>query len=119
MFLIMGAIFVLSDQPGNSFDLVPFVMSDKLAHLVAYGTLAISVIYAFPELLREKKRRTVVIITIGTCFLYGCSDEFHQSFIPGRNPSVGDIIADTAGAVLVCSAWLFHMKRKKKSVVQN
>ncbi len=29
---------------------------------------------------------------------YGASDEFHQSFVPGRTPAVDDVIADALGA---------------------
>jgi len=32
--------------------------------------------------------------------LYGVSDEWHQSFVPGRDPSLGDWAADTVGVLL-------------------
>ena len=32
--------------------------------------------------------------------LYGGSDEWHQSFVPGRSPTLGDWVADVAGVVL-------------------
>ena len=32
--------------------------------------------------------------------LYGISDEFHQSFVPSRDASVLDVLADLAGALL-------------------
>jgi VanZ family protein len=34
------------------------------------------------------------------CLLYGMSDEFHQSFVPDRTPSVLDVAADTIGACI-------------------
>ncbi len=30
--------------------------------------------------------------------IYGLSDEFHQSFVPGRNADLLDVITDAAGA---------------------
>ncbi len=30
-------------------------------------------------------------------FLYACSDEFHQSFVPGRGPAFRDVLIDTSG----------------------
>ena len=31
---------------------------------------------------------------------YGALDEWHQSFVPGRDASVGDWVADSAGVIL-------------------
>lgn len=36
--------------------------------------------------------------------LYGASDEFHQSFTPGREPRVRDVFFDTIGSVLAIYA---------------
>jgi VanZ family protein len=31
--------------------------------------------------------------------LYGLSDEWHQSFVPGRTPDVWDLVVDAIGAL--------------------
>jgi VanZ family protein len=36
---------------------------------------------------------------------FGASDEWHQSFVPGRSAEVADWVADTAGAA--CAAVLY------------
>ena len=33
------------------------------------------------------------------CFLYACSDEIHQLFVPGRSGMFTDVLIDTGGAV--------------------
>jgi len=33
-------------------------------------------------------------------FLYACSDEFHQTFVPGRAGQFKDVLIDTAGALI-------------------
>lgn len=40
--------------------------------------------------------------------LYACSDEWHQSFVPGRHPAVTDVLIDAAGAAtaLLVVWWL-------------
>ena len=42
--------------------------------------------------------------TVFYCFiftiLYGCFDEFHQTFVPGRYGGLSDIYLDAVGAVL-------------------
>lgn len=37
---------------------------------------------------------------------YGMSDEYHQSFVPGRDASVADVFKDMGGAGF--GAWLFR-----------
>ncbi|HHB76440.1 MAG TPA: VanZ family protein, partial [Desulfobulbus sp.] len=39
------------------------------------------------------------------CLLYGVSDEWHQSFVPGRTPDILDIAADTFGAAVMVLLW--------------
>lgn len=56
------------------------------------------------------------------CFLYAVSDEFHQSFVPGRSCEFRDMMIDTSGAVtgmLISMAIMFifrkiTQKRKNK-----
>ena len=45
----------------------------------------------------------LVWIPIGVTLLvalFGLLDEYHQSFVPGRNPALGDALADLAGGLL-------------------
>lgn len=106
MILIMGTIFCLSHQPGDSLYLPVLPGIDKLAHLLAYGVLAAATLFAFGERWKTERAGLAVLITIIFCLLYGMTDEFHQSFIPGRAPSIVDIVADCGGAGLVGFFWL-------------
>lgn len=113
MTLIMGAIFILSHQPGDSLQLPPLPGIDKLAHLLIYGMLAAATLFAFSEQRKKSNCGRVVFITTVFCFLYGVSDEIHQSFVPGRFPSSFDILADCCGAVLVCLLWLRYREETR------
>lgn len=90
-------IFFLSGQtisiPGPD-----FFFKDKILHAGAYGVMALLACAAFrtPKLPSVATRILAVIFSS----LYGISDEWHQSFVAGRIPSVGDWIADTLGAIL-------------------
>lgn len=94
----MAIIFYLSHQPTLG---VPslFENQDKVMHAGAYGLLAALILGAmplrFPGYTRQQAWLSVMLAS-----LYGISDEFHQSFIPGRSPEVGDWMADTLGALL-------------------
>ena len=111
MLAAMGIIFFLSHQPHLSFDL-EVSHQDKIFHAIAYGVLAASTLFAvLPPGRRVFRSRSRLMLTgLGVvlfCLFYGISDEFHQSFIPGRESSLLDVAADTAGAVIVVSLWLF------------
>jgi len=46
--------------------------------------------------------------------IYGLSDEFHQHFVPGRSPSVLDLVVDGLSGLVVALflTWLI-MKKKQ------
>ena len=116
MILTMGIIFFLSHQSSYIFSLPIslFSGSDKIAHLIIYCMLALSTIYAFSESFKKKYPSWVMVITAVFCLFYGLSDEFHQSFIPGRFVSIFDVAADFMGAVLGCILWVWHRKKTVK-----
>ncbi len=102
MLLVMAGIFFVSGIPGDRLPLPDVVDIDKLAHLTVYGLLAGTVFYAFGPRLRYKNPTWLSLVVIAVCIIYGISDEYHQSFIPNRTPSVFDILADGTGAIVVC-----------------
>jgi VanZ family protein len=81
---------------------------DKLLHTAEYGGLAVLVCRA---LLGEGLGWLAAIAgAIVAASLYGASDEWHQSFVPMRDASVRDWIADTlggaAGATMYGMGWM-------------
>ncbi len=48
----------------------------------------------------EIDKTKAVILSILFAGLYGLTDEFHQSFTPGREPRIRDVAFDTIGASL-------------------
>ena len=41
-----------------------------------------------------------IFISVFFCFIYACTDEFHQMFVDGRGASFFDCLIDTTGAIL-------------------
>jgi VanZ family protein len=106
---IMAIIFILSSIPSREMPSFGFWDSlvKKSGHFIGYGLLALALWFAVKW--NGKKVWLVLLIT----FLYSISDEFHQSFIPGRHASLLDILLfDTAGAVtfVFCVGWLIKKK---------
>ena len=44
--------------------------------------------------------------------LYAVTDEFHQSFVPGRYPDVRDVLVDTAGALVAVLLLRWRLARR-------
>ncbi|MCX5870543.1 MAG: VanZ family protein [Deltaproteobacteria bacterium] len=111
MFLVMGTIFFLSHQSGDTLSpyLPAFPGADKICHLAIYGLLAMTVLWWLGPGKPVSPVR-VALKTVIFCLVYGMSDEFHQSFVPLRSVSGLDLLADLAGAMLVCATWLMNSK---------
>lgn len=88
-----GVLFFLSAIPGADVPPWLFPGEDKLAHLVLYAVLGAT-------LARGRRRGAPGMpawIPPTWGWLYAVSDEWHQSFVPGRDASLGDLAADTVG----------------------
>lgn len=89
-------IFYLSSQ--SDVVLPSFAsQSDKLLHLAEYAVLGALAYRFFQRLLPEKSKVFVVMVAFLFALVYGLSDEFHQSFVQGRDSSWLDVLADAAG----------------------
>ena len=95
-----GLIFYLSSQPHPEEQLPSFVslFSDKFLHVIEYGVLGGLFWRGFYWGTNSPWRTWAVPLAILCTSLYGISDEVHQSFVPFRESSWLDWLADTAGA---------------------
>jgi VanZ family protein len=98
----MLAIFVASAVP--NLDTAPMAVSDKSLHFAAYAVLGVL-------LLRARAGAAWGGITSGAAVgawtlavLYGATDEWHQSFVPGRTAALDDWLADAVGAFVGVAA---------------
>jgi VanZ family protein len=105
MAAIMGMIFYLSHQPGDIVQIPRFPGLDKLLHGIAYGSLAGAFLYGLYPFIHESNRVLTAIVVVLLSILFGISDEFHQSYVPGRFVSAWDVAADACGALLVVCLW--------------
>lgn len=98
----MAFIFVLSSIPGSTFTPLSFPYAHMVAHLLLFGMLYYLGYRAFKH---QHYSRFVsefsLLITLLFVMAYGASDEYHQSFTPGRSDELKDFIFDLSAAVAV------------------
>jgi len=108
--LYAGAIFFLSSQSHPEEQLPSFLLegvSDKVLHAVEYGILSLLCYRAFSWAAGSAVARQAVVLAIITASVFGLTDEVHQLFVPFRESSWQDWLADTIGAVIGAMSWRF------------
>lgn len=95
-------IFVMSSQshPEDNLPAFVFGLSDKVVHAIEYAVLGVLCYRALRGRSGFSWRQQAVPVAILLASVYGASDEIHQSFVPFRDSSWHDWVADTIGAVL-------------------
>ena len=88
----------------------------KLAHMAEYGVLFGLVLLAVKKVSYASKRAYFYILSLVICFLYACTDEFHQLFVPGRDGNVVDVLIDMSGA-LTCMIGGLAIKNSKWRII--
>ena len=112
----MGVIFYLSSQSSIPQAAgIPSVIIAACGHLFAYAVLAILLARGFGANYGNFQRRALLAWSLAT--LYGVSDEFHQSFVPGRHPSVLDVGIDAAGAAIGLGMLYLWFRMRQRSTV--
>ena len=103
-----GVIFYLSAQSHPEDELPAFLfkdVSDKVLHAVEYGILSLLCYRVFRWAAGPAVGRQAVVLAILTASLFGLTDEVHQLFVPFRESSWQDWVADTIGAVIGVMSW--------------
>ncbi|MGI5057561.1 VanZ family protein [Treponema socranskii] len=109
------SIFMLSSRSKLPLpDSALFPGMDKVLHALAFGCFAFSFSYWLGRDMWKSKPAVCVLIVCIAAACYGASDEIHQMFVPGRDASVYDWIADCTGA-LAASLVRTAIVRKKSA----
>ena len=106
--VLMAVIFVFSAQPDLNSGLGTLdTIGRKLLHFAQYALLALLWWRALRT--RLENRRAALAAFLVTA-LYAATDEYHQSFVDGRNGSPLDWLIDCAGAA-TASIWVARRTR--------
>jgi len=106
-FIYMGIVFILSviKVPGGA---DPFPGFDKVVHFSIYGLMGILWARVFFSARSSRLRvtpRRVIIKVLAVTFFYGLFIEFVQGFLPARDASFFDALANGAGGGIGASVY--------------
>jgi VanZ family protein len=106
--LMMAVIFAFSSIPSTEMPNFGFwdLLVKKGGHATGYGLLALCIWFAL------KWDRRWLWLAFFLTVLYAGTDEFHQSFVPGRHSSLVDIGIDSIGALI--ALWIAFFVRRRK-----
>ena len=88
------------------------VLVRKSAHFTIYLILGL-LILSFIREFRVVDYRAV-LLSVFLTFLYACSDEVHQLFVPGRSGEFLDVLLDSVGALSGCLLYTLYYKIRRK-----
>lgn len=131
----MVFIFIMSSQNGDEstnqsnlvlqlFNLLGINLSDRFGELATliirkgahFTEYCILYVLFYNVVKMYKDSRQAIFISIMCTFLYACSDEFHQAFVPGRGPAFKDVMIDTSGGVFGILIVKLYEKIRRKAV---
>lgn len=114
VFFYAGLIFYLSSQSHPERfvpNLLLLKLGDKVLHAMEYAGMGFLCYRAFRHASGTWGQHYAVLLAIIAATIYGATDEWHQSFVPFREPDRWDLATDWLGAMLGALTWAWIEKR--------
>jgi VanZ family protein len=93
-----------SSIPGGSFKTMTLNWASILYHFVIFFLFSF---FFLMTITKDKIETKKIVITIIVSLIISILDEFHQSFVPGRNPAIKDILIDLTGTIFLVTIVFF------------
>ncbi len=125
--LWMGVIFAFSHQ-AYSGRISEEYLGDanipvrKLAHMSEFGLLYflyLRSLLSLKPVVDAAARNRAIWLALTLVFAYAASDEWHQSFVPGRSSQFNDVLVDMSGAVLTALLLLLFGKLMQRKTLMK
>jgi VanZ family protein len=98
-----GFIFWLSSIPNLKSGLEQDFILRKIAHILEYAILTFLFLRALTK--ENLSIGKIVISSIVFSLFYALTDEYHQTFIFGREGSLGDVGINSIGILITAGIW--------------
>jgi len=112
-------------KPGMSPKTIWFILvfARKCAHVSEYAVLALLLWLALRSIPTLRAKMSISFAAgLLACALFAASDEFHQTFVKSRTPSVRDVFLDVAGALvglLIGASFAQRHAKESRSITQS
>lgn len=97
--LYAGIIFLFSSQDGRGIPAL-FLGQDVIFHIVEYTGFAYLIYRLIKQCRPLRKPGQALALVLLVIFIYALTDEYHQSFVPGRTAEIFDVAMDCLGGLL-------------------
>jgi len=112
-----GIIFLLSSQ--SSFPVKePFGNFDKIIHVAEFAVLGFFLTYGYVKSFKFSWLLKAILVFL-TGLGLGLLDEFHQSFVPGRNRDLWDAVTDAVGIAVGILVFRLIFKKVRRRFPGN
>ena len=101
----LTTIWVLSSSTIRFFSAAQMRLIDKQLHFWGYGFLALTLSYAVYSSFAKRRPFVSWLLVMLFVTAWAALDEYHQSFVPGRQIDFADWKADVGGATLSASVY--------------
>jgi VanZ family protein len=109
VFFLIILIWILSSISALPVTKVFFGL-DKVLHFGAYAAIAAAGGLRFSAESWAKHPLRNFLLCVAVASAYGVVDEYHQSFVPGRDSDIWDWVADTLGGMAGAAAIMLFMR---------
>jgi len=107
----MGMIFLFSSIPSLKSGLEEDFILRKIAHVLEFAILTFLLLRAFQPTVDQPTK--VVGLAIVFSLFYSLSDEYHQTFVFGREGALKDVGIDSIGIFLMGLIWYIKKSGRK------
>ena len=114
-FVYAALIFFLSSISRFPDEVPSFLGFDKIVHFIEYFILGVFLYRWFSNMDGCPGKKCALTATIFVGIIYAFTDEWHQSFVPGRDASLFDVLFDSLGVAAASFFSPFLLQGVKKS----
>ncbi|MBN8554261.1 MAG: VanZ family protein [Deltaproteobacteria bacterium] len=118
---ILIGIFLFSSTPDYELKKIEFPFAHLIGHIVAYFLMGFllcrALTWKFPLDAKHRAFIKPILISAACVLIYAISDEWHQSYVPGRNSTVSDVLLDLfsgiagAATTILYRPWANRLKK--------